>query len=158
MSKNINDFEQFAEQWVNARLDGQVWRASFARFEDAAKKTGATMSEDVAAKLFEEYAGKSAFVDVPGLSKHDLRCVGDYIAEASKRFNKKPQVVADLIGCKWQTDGALHEPNGSLLHNVADNRPLRYFKQLLKAAAKAGIVEQQIVTICGRPAIYLYSL
>lgn len=160
----MSKFSEFAEQWVAGHSAGNVPSKSFARVLACAKARGINIPEDDLAAL--NNAARNEYcshIGTAGMCDTTAAAVRRFAQWADNNLSDTPAPVAELLGCEWSDDGYLTLPDGARWnpYYTTPDTPAAArgrFRDLLHAAAAAGIIREQRVSICGKAAMYLYSL
>lgn len=158
----MSKFSEFANEWVKTHEQGNVPTKGFARMIEDANRGDMRVSDSELAKLYYAATKRSAYITTSGMTDYVAARVRAFAAWFDAGVNTTPAPASDVMGCRW-SNGYLLCPDGQQwnpYYTSCDNPRGAHnqFRELLHDAAAAGIIREQRVTICGRTAMYLYSL
>lgn len=162
----MSKFVDFANEWVARNEQGHTPSCGFDRMLRNAKLVNVNADIDQLAELYYAATKKSAYVATAGMDSHTTATVKQFIEWFDNGLTHTPAPLADVLGCEWDLRDptpALIRPDGEKLHPRYSSyanpvSALQRFRDLLADAAEAGIIRKQPVKVCGRVALYLYSL
>lgn len=158
----MSKFSEFAEQWVTSNEQGHTPVKGFARMLADANRGNMRVSDSELATLYHAATKNNAYATTSGMADYVAKRVREFAAWFDAGITTTPAPASDVMGCRWGggylvcPDGQPWNPYYTSINNPKGAH--NHFRELLHDAAKAGVIREQRVTICGKPAMYLYSL